>query len=402
MDRFANQASPKFSLLCILTMLATFATGLSCFAQAKPPDAPPPDTLVLSNGDTLHGKLVLQTGGKVTFHSEPLGDLTIPWENIKELHTGQKFAVLDKNVKVRSKKEVPQIPVGTIDVADQAITVHTEAAPIQPIPVKNAQYIVDKPTLDEQVFHRPSLLNGWNGGATAGTTLVRATQNQYTVAGSLGMVRVVPALTWLDPRNRTSLNAAGSYGKLTEPGYVSGGVPVAATEVKTAIFHFDFERDEYFSPRVFALGQVAFDHNFAQNLQLQQIYGGGLGWTAVRTERQELDLKGTVQYEKQSFINAPPGSDLNLIGSTFSASYLFKAKLFTYTQNLAYIPAFNEPRAYSANETNTVTFPAYKNFAFSLGTIDSYLNDPPVSLPPTKRNSFQFTAGLTYSFKSKY
>jgi hypothetical protein len=34
--------------------------------------------------------------------------------------------------------------------------------------------------------------------------------------------------------------------------------------------------------------------------------------------------------------------------------------------------------------------------------MDSYLNDPPVSLPPTKRNSFQFTMGLTYAIKSKY
>jgi hypothetical protein len=37
-----------------------------------------------------------------------------------------------------------------------------------------------------------------------------------------------------------------------------------------------------------------------------------------------------------------------------------------------------------------------------MGTLDSYLNDPPTSLPPTKRNSFQFTMGLTYAIKSKY
>ena len=47
-------------------------------------------------------------------------------------------------------------------------------------------------------------------------------------------------------------------------------------------------------------------------------------------------------------------------------------------------------------------FPAYKNLSFSVGTLDSFLNDPPVSLPPTKTNSFQFTMGLTYAIKSKY
>jgi hypothetical protein len=77
-------------------------------------------------------------------------------------------------------------------------------------------------------------------------------------------------------------------------------------------------------------------------------------------------------------------------------------KRVTYGQGISYIPAYNTPRAYSANETNTLAFPAFKNLGFSVGTIDTYLNDPPLSAPPTKRNSFQFTMGLTYSIKSKY
>jgi hypothetical protein len=171
---------------------------------------------------------------------------------------------------------------------------------------------------------------------------------------------------------------------------------------KTAIYHAGAERDEYFSPRLFFLVQTAFDHNFAQDLALQQIYGGGIGWTAVKEAKQELDLKATVQYEKQEFITGGAGSNQNLIGSTFSADYILHERLFTYTQGLAYIPAYNNPHAYSATESNTFAFPTYKNLAFSVGTLDSYLNNPPISLPPTKRNSFQFTMGLTYAIKSKY
>ena len=170
---------------------------------------------------------------------------------------------------------------------------------------------------------------------------------------------------------------------------------------KSAIYHADAERDEYFSPRFFALVQTAFDHNFSQDLDLQQIYGGGIGWTILKTPRQEADLKATIQYEKQAFISGASTGNQNLIGSTFGASYLLKTKLVTYTQGLAFIPAYNQPRAYSATETDTFAFPAYKNLSFSIGTNDSYLNDPPVSLPPTKRNSFQFTMGLTYALKSK-
>jgi hypothetical protein len=171
---------------------------------------------------------------------------------------------------------------------------------------------------------------------------------------------------------------------------------------KSSISHFDAERDEYFSPRFFFLGQTAFDHNYGQDLNLQQIYGGGVGWTALKTPKQEADLKGTIQYEKQDFISGASSGNQDLIGSTFAASYLLKLKLMTFTQGVSFIPAYNNERAYSAQETDTFAFPAYKNFGLSLGTMDSYLNDPPSTEPPTKRNSFQFTMGLTYAFKSKY
>jgi hypothetical protein len=301
---------------------------------------------------------------------------------------------MPKGLKLRGKKSLDQIPSGTLDVANQAVTVHppSGAAPA-PIPVDNAEYIVDYPTLDKQINHHPSLRSGWNGGATAGATLVQATQDQYTVSGALALVRVVPSVTWLNPRNRMGVDFTGSFGKITEPG---------TPEVKTAIYHIDGERDQYISARVFGLGQVAFDHNFAQDLQLQQIYGGGLGWTVLKTPRDEADLKATIQYEKQQFISGGAGTNENLIGSTFSADYLLHLKRFTFAQGVAYIPAYNNPRAYSANETDTVTFPAYKNFGFSFGTLDSYLNNPPAVVPPTKRNSFQFTMGLTYAIKSKY
>jgi hypothetical protein len=213
---------------------------------------------------------------------------------------------------------------------------------------------------------------------------------------------VVPTVTWLDTRNRTSTDFSGSFGKITQPAYTSGGVYTPATSTKSSIVHFDAERDEYFSPRVFALAQTAFDHNYSQDLNLQEIYGGGLGWTVLKKPKQEADLKATVQYEEQNFIAGSGQTNLNLIGSTFAANYMLKLKLVTYTQTLAYIPAWNTPKAYSASETDTLAFPAYKNFSFSVGTLDSYLNDPPSTEPPTKRNSFQFTMGLTYAIKSKY
>lgn len=388
------------SLLCLALLVPSLL--LRCAAQDKK-SAPAPDTLLLKDGDTLHGKLVRETGGTVTFHTDSLGDVTVTWDKIQELHATGDYTILPGNLKTRGRHAVANLPSGPVDVTGGSVTVHpaAQAAPA-PIPVKDAQVIVDKATLDKQLYHEPGFFTGWNGAATAGATLVTATQDQYAVSGSVGLVRTVPTVSWLDTRNRTSTDFSSSYGKITQPAYASPTGPVAATTTKTSILHFDAERDEYFSPRFFALAQTAFDHNFSQDLDLQQIYGGGIGWTAVKTAKQIADLKGTIQYEKQAFISGSGSANQNLIGSTISADYALKLKLLTLTQGVAYIPAFNNPRAYSAQETDTVAFPTYKRLGFSVGTMDSYLNDPPASLPPTKRNSFQFTMGLSYAIKSSY
>ena len=362
------------------------------------------DVLVLTNGDTLHGKLVNSLDGKITFHSEVLGDVTVSWDKVKDLHTTGRYAVLDKNVKPRSKKDAAAIPTGQLEVTNNTISVQPEkAAAPAPIPVANAQYIMDTATMDKQLYHHPGFLTGWNGAATAGAAVVTATENQYTFSGGIGLVRVVPTVSWLATRNRTSLDFTGSFGKITQPAYTdpTTGIVVPAIVSKSALYHADAERDQYFSPRFFALAQTAFDHNYGQDLELQQIYGGGFGWTFLKTPREEADLKATIQYEKQQFISGSTGNQ-NLVGSTISLAYVLHHKMVTYTQGLAFIPAFNNAHAYSANETNTLAFPMYKNFSFSLGTLDSYLNNPPDSLPPTKRNSFQFTMGVTYALKSKY
>lgn len=378
-------------------LAAAVLLAAAALVQAQPAGASP-DVLVLANGDTLHGKLVNEAGGKVTFHSEALGDVKVKWSDIKELHTSQRFAVLNKAVKQRSRKAAARIPVGPIDVADQTVTVREpNGAAATSIPVADASYVVDAVTLDKQVNHHPNFMTGWNGAATAGATIVEATQSQYTASGSVGLVRTVPGVSWLDTRNRTSIDFSGSFGKINQPGTAA---------IKTAIFHADGERDEYFSSRFFGLGEAAFDHNFSQGLALQSEYGGGIGFTTLKDARQQLDVKATIQYEEQQFLAPPPpatGSpSMNLIGSTFSLNYMLKLKLLSFTQEAAYIPAYNTPRAYSANETDTLSFPTYKNLSFSVGTLDSYLNDPPVSTPPTRPNSFQFTMGLTYAIKSKY
>jgi len=391
--------------LSTLPLVAISIFLLSAGSSFAADDKPQPDVIIFTNGDQLSGKFVQAIGDTVTFHSDIVGDINVEWSKIKELRTGQKVAVIEKSVEIKHHQIPASVPIGTASVADQQITVQSATnATIAPIPVKNAQYVIDQTTLNKQLVGHPGFFQGWNGAATFGLTLVQATQDQYSFNGAVALARVVPTVSWLDPRNRTTIDYSQSYGKITDPSYTdANGNFVPSSFTKASIFHADAERDQYVSKKFYFLGQVAFDHNYSQSLDLQQIYGGGIGYTAIKTEKQELDVKATVQYERQNFFNTLVNENQDLIGSTFGAYYtLHLPKSIIFAQQLLYIPAWNNTRAYSVAETDSLTFPAYKNFGFSLGTLDTYLNNVPFTYPPTKRNSFQFTAGATYTIKSTY
>jgi hypothetical protein len=197
-------------------------------------------------------------------------------------------------------------------------------------------------------------------------------------------VRAIPTADWLEPRDRTILDFGAASGKVTQPG---------TPTVKTEIYHFLAERDEYLSPRIFGFGQAAYDHNFSQGLDLQQTYGGGIGWAAYKTDNQELDLKGSITYIRQSFQQGK--GDQNLIGATIAQSYNRRfAHGILFVEQIAFTPAFNNSNAYSGVGNAGLTLPFYKRLNFSIGTIDTFLNNPP---PGFKKNSFQFTTGVTYT-----
>ncbi len=412
--------SPVVSLLlCAVTWGLPPATPAALKGSAANSKGPH-DTLTFENGDTLSGKLVREVGGTVTFKADELGEIDVSWSKIKSLHTSEGFVVLENEPGVHLRHYVAQASHGELAISDGKIVVSPGTPPPVvsgdhpghgesvaeakgAIPVKDAQYILDERTFDRQVREEPNFFAGWNGSATAGVTLVQGTENQYTYTSAITLERTVPTVSWLATRNRTTADFSSSYGKITQPAYVSDGALVAATYTKSSIFHADAERDQYVSNRVYALAQTAFDHNYSQGLDLQDVFGLGFGVTAIKRKTQQLDLKGTLQYEKQAFITTASGTNQELIGSTFSATYALKLpRSIVFNQQLAYVPAYNNVHAYSASETDTLTLPFYKSIALTLGTIDSYLNDPLPAVPPTTRNSFQFTTGVTYTMKSKY
>jgi hypothetical protein len=377
------------------SLIAALCPAYLC-AQAAPAAKPAPDVVVFTNGDQLTGKFEHGAGNSIVFKSDMAGEITISLDKVKELRVEGSYAVLRKDMPLKSAADARvKIKPGAIAYGDAKLTVTPASAASEVVPEAQLANIIDQASFDKQTTGSTSFLSGWSGAVNGGATIVRATDYGETFTAGIGMVRAMPQISFLPPRSKTLFDLQETYGKLTSPvvPQTTPATPAAVTE--TSILHADAERDEYISSRLFALGQIAFDHNYAQGLALQQIYGGGLGYTAVKTAIQELDFKATIQYEKQGF--SVPASNVNLIGSTLAETYhrILPRKLI-FAEFGDFIPAFNNSSAYSANVSGTLTLPVYKRLSVGFTATDNYLNNP---APGYDKNSSQFIANIAYTLK---
>lgn len=370
---------------------------ISAFPAHAQPDPQDPksgkDVIVFNNGDHLTGTLIIVVDGKVRFDSDVLGKVTVRMKNVKSLQTAEAFVVVRQGQHLSHRRPQTPVPYGKVVVQDKEVTVGEPGASVS-LPASEAEFIVNQSKFEKAMYGRSGFTEGWSGTFTAGTALVEATQTSRSFTGSASLTRTVPGVDWMAPRYRSMVDFSATYGTARSPGESS---------TVTSIFSAALEHDRFFAKRFFALAQASFGHNFSLGLDLQQTYGGGIGYTVLKSSSQELDLKADLHYEGQSFSAAPGVTPpvvtptRHLIGMNFGDNYT--RKLFqgiTIEQTLTATPTFNYVQAYSAQGTAGVLFPISGSLSFHLGARADFLNDPGFG---SKKNSVQFTAGVGYSLR---
>ena len=330
----------------------------------------------------LTGELLNSTGTEIKFKTELAGEVTVKWENVKELKSKRDFAVVPKDLKdARNSAKVPQ---GAIKIGEKGIVVSPvsttkpetgaappeseakpgatkEAAAGKEIPTSTIASVVDDATYQKEINKKIGFRSGWDGHITTGTSMIFSTQNTSLYQVDTALKRSIPTVSWLDPKLRTTIDFTLSAGKTTQPG----------TETTiTNIFHLGGERDEYFSPRGYYLQVFSLDHNYSQGLVLQQKYGGGIGATLFKKKDAELDITADLHYENQQF-KANPSADvealaLHLIASTLTEVYTRKWGKLQFDEKVLADIAWNNASAFSASGTSSLRWPVYKRLAFSV------------------------------------
>ena len=351
-------------------------------AQTKPA----PDVLVFTDGEKLIGELKSATGAKVVFKSAMGFEVTVEWSKIQELHSSQPFAAVPKDLVLKGGADAPKVPQGVLQMANQTLELMpAPAAPPQTIPVANVSNVVPEPTF-ERALHHQGIFEGWLGLATLGIGLTESTQQSTTITSSFAVQRSSPSEDWLRLRNKTLISFNQVYGNVSQKGSPS---------IKTEIYRGSLERDYYLHPRLFAYGSALFEHNFSQGLDLLQSYGGGLGYSVLKSERSQLDLTAGVAFLEQQF--STPGYNKKIFGSRFGETYRATfAHGIIFAEEAGVRPAWNHPEALFAGGTASLTLPVYRRLGVNAAVLDGFINDPP---PGFRKNTFQLTIGASYTIK---
>jgi hypothetical protein len=398
--RFHRMLPATFSLL-----LLTAFSGLAQTTAKKPEEAAAKkepeikEELTLKNGDRLTGELLNSTGTEIKFKTELAGEVTVKWENVEELKSERAFAVVPKDLKEARNNAI--VPQGAIKIGEKGIVVSPvsttkpeakpgatkEVAAAKEIPTSKIEAVVGDAMYQKEIDKKIGFRSGWDGHITTGTSMIFSTQNSSLYQVDTALKRSIPTVSWLEPKLRTTIDLTLSAGKTTQPG----------TETTiTNIYHVGGERDEYFSPRGYYLQVFSLDHNYSQGLVLQQKYGGGIGATLFKKKDAELDITTDLHYENQEFqANASADVEalsLHLIASTLTQQYTRKWGKLQFDEKVLADIAWNDASAFSASGTSSLRLPVYKRLAFSVSTIDNFLNNPQIGY---KKNSFQFITGFS-------
>ena len=358
----------KFVLLIVLLGLAP-----SVFA----------DQITLKNGDRLSGKVVKSDGKTLVLHTEFAGDVTLDFSAITHITTDQEL-----HISTSDKKTV----VGPVTQNDGKLEVTTRSGPVE-VPTSDVVLIRNdaEQTAYDKSLH-PGLMHGWNGGVNVGFSVARG--NSETENLALAVNAVHPTLN-----DKTTLYLTSIYttNQLATPSTVANLI--------TAGIRYDHN----LNPRLFAFVGGDFMSNALQDLDLRGVYGGGLGFHAIKSDNTIFDILAGLNYTHETYSDGPPvtpttvpptftsyGVTNRYLAFTIGEEFMHKVgKGTVITENLYFFPNLTDTGPYRMTFNFGTVTKLGKWLGWQNQFSDIYVSNPPLT---AKKNDLILTTGLNFSF----
>jgi putative salt-induced outer membrane protein YdiY len=328
------------------------------------------DQVVFDNGDRVTGKVTKKDGDSVTIESELMGAVTIKWARVKSI-------VTDDPVTVELSGKTVQ---GKIATSGDQMQVGGESAPLpQVTTVRNAA--------EEEKYRRlqhPRLRDLWAGYYDFGIANASGNSRSLSVTNALNAARITK-------NDKISLYFTQLYSK----GLVDKTVGVTAQSWKGG---WKFDRD--IIPRLFVMVFDDYEKDRFQNLDFRGVFGGGLGFHAVKTPNSTLDLVGgfSFNHEDYSVVIAPPSTATTRnSGEIFwGDDYTYKVwKSTVFNQTFRMFNNLNNAGEYRVNMDVGLATKIAKWLSLQLTASDRYISNP---APGRKTNDLVIASGIRVTF----
>lgn len=359
----------KFQSLALLVLLAISAASFA-------------DQVTLKNGDRLTGTVVKSDGKTLVLHTDAAGDVTLQFDAIQGIKTEEELHVTLKDGKTvvgpvtttDSKLEVATKTSGTVEAAKDDVTLIRNDA---------EQLAYDKSL-------HPGLMHGWNGGVNVGFSVARG--NSQTENLALAFNAIHPTLNDKITLYETSIDTKNDLAS-----------PSTVANLNTGGLRYD----RNLNPRLFVFAAGDFMSNALQFLDLRQVYSGGFGFHAIKSDSTILDFLGGLNYTHETYSNGTPipgtspiaftsyGKTNRFIALTLGEELNHKlGKSTVVTQNFYFFPDLQQSEYRATFNFGTVT-KISKVFGWQNQFSDIYVTNPPTG---AKKNDVLFTTGLNISF----
>ncbi len=333
------------------------------------------DQIVMKNGDRVTGTIVKKADDAVTIKSTHFGTIAVPWKEIDSIKADTPLVVV-----LPEGKEVK----GTVAVANGNVEIATDSGK-QTVAVADVKALRDK---DEQETYERMLHPGWKNlwAGTASLGYAGATGNARTSVFTIGMnaARVTrnDKTTIYFNTIKSSANAGGKSVDTAEA--IRGGIAYNHT-IRQRLFvnvFNDYEYDKF------------------QNLDLRAVFGGGLGYSVLNSERRRLDLLGGISYNRETFDPAPlPKFTRNSAEFYWGDDFFLKLNSrAAFTQSFRMFNNLSNTGEYRINGDVGLTTKLFSWLSWNLALSDRYLSNPAVG---RKTNDFLYTTGLGITFARK-
>jgi len=357
-----------------VTFISLFVLSALCFA----------DRVTLKNGDRLTGTVVQSDGKTLVLHTSAAGDVTIKYSEIQDITTEEEL-----NITLKDGKTL----VGPVTTSDGKLEVATKSGGTVPADRDEVKQIRNDE--EQEAYNKllhPGLFHGWNGGANVGFAIARG--NSDTESLALAFNAMHPTV---DSKITVYANSINTTNNLATPSTVAN------------LTQGGLRYDRNVTPRLFVFGAADYMVNGLQSLDLRQVYSGGVGFHAIKSDNTTLDFLGGTNYTHETYSNGPAiAGTAPVVYASYGVTNRFVAltlgeelnqKLGTstvLTEAFYFFPNLQQTGEYRVTfNAGTVTkvgkWIGWQNqFAF----ID--ISNPPGG---TKRNDVVFTTGLNVAFK---